>query len=79
MQDMERRTSSRLSAVERTQDKTNIRLDNINLTLQNLMHIVLSTIPSRKGGGEIAPGDHSTPSVGETKCTRIERAAVDRA
>lgn len=76
---MERRTSSRLSAVERTQAETNKKLDNINLTLQNIMHTVLSTKSSGKTGGEIAAGDYNTPSVGETKCTRIERASVDRA
>ena len=65
-QDMERRTSTRLTAMERNQTKTNKRLDDISLTLRS----VLSTISSAKAGGDIACGNIASPSVGETKGTK---------
>ena len=76
LQDMERRTSTRLSVVERNQNETNMRLDNI----QSMIQSVLSTINSSGaggGGGDIEFRRNATPSVGETIGTKADTDEVN--
>ena len=72
---MERRTSTRLSAMERTQAKNNKRLDDII----NMVQCVLSSVFKGKANGEKGLDDRRMPFVGERKSVTDERASVDRA
>ncbi|KAG0596272.1 hypothetical protein M758_UG239100 [Ceratodon purpureus] len=62
LQDMEKRTATRLSAMERNQAETNRRLDDMKSMLQS----VLSNITGAQSGADLTVGKTGTQSVGET-------------
>lgn len=72
-QDMRRKFSSRLTAVERQFADTNRRLDDVinsNVTMQTMLKEVLTSISSSRGSGGLNPTVAGTPSVGETTSTK---------
>ncbi|KAG0594561.1 hypothetical protein M758_UG088500 [Ceratodon purpureus] len=82
IQDMHRRNSTRLSAMERNQAETNRRLDDIlknNLALQSMLQSVITNLSPVRIIGEDTCVHTRTPSVGETIGIKMDgkRTAAD--